>query len=73
MEKIKLAYNKVLKRYYKAVEWLDDPARTEGEIKEKHLVEFRKILGQLNRLIWEAENKGYTMTGTEIVCGFTEG
>jgi hypothetical protein len=71
MDKLKLTYNKVLKRYHKAVEWLDDPARTEGEIQEKHLVEFRKILGQLNRLIGEAENKGYTMTGREIIEGFS--
>lgn len=69
MENFKLTYNKVLKRYNNACVWLDDPARTEGEI-NKYIIEFRKILGQLNRLIEEAEKRGYKMTSQEIVGGF---
>ena len=72
MENINLTYNKVLKRYEKARAWLDDPARTEAE-KNKYIGEFQKILGQLNQLIREAEKLGYTMTGKEIIEGFTEG
>ncbi|WIF95155.1 hypothetical protein [Caminicella sporogenes] len=71
MKTLKTKYNKVLRRYYKAVKWMDDEARTEAEI-NKYYGEFQKILEQLNAIIRELIKNGYKPTCNEILEGFND-
>jgi hypothetical protein len=71
MKELKIKYNKVLRRYYRAVKWIDDPSRTEAEI-NKYYGEFLKILKQLNLLIGEIRRNGYKPTNKEILEGFDD-
>ena len=61
----KVEYNKLLQRYYKAIEWFDreDISQTE---KEKFLPSFQEILKGLNYLLGKIE----IQTKQEIMEGF---
>lgn len=65
----KAAYNKLLKRFDKAVKWFNDPATSEAD-KDKFEPEFLKIIDELAAMAEEFIRTGTPMTDTEITCGF---
>lgn len=52
MMPLKLSYNKMLDRFYKAEKFMEDQSRTEEEI-EKYLPLFKQIIWDLNSLLSE--------------------
>lgn len=67
---LKTEYNKVLERWDKATEYLENPIRTQNEI-DKWLPEYEKILKQRNCLIIEIwTESGIKPTIEEYEGGF---
>ena len=62
-------YNELLKKYHKAVKWLDNPKRTDEE-KEEHIQRFYDILRNLSNLLEEIKGKGIQLSSKQILEGF---
>ena len=60
-------YNKVLERQNKAEEWINT---NKPDMKAREYIGYKKILGQLNNMIREAELHGHKMSHEETVKGF---
>jgi hypothetical protein len=64
----KAEFNKLLKRFDKAVTWFDNPKVAEAE-KDKYEPEFKKIIHDLAVMVEEFRKQG-PMTREEILFGF---
>lgn len=64
-------YNLLLRRYHRAVKWLDDPVRTEEE-REKYIDNFREILQGLNFYLKKIKETGINLTSKQILEGFND-
>lgn len=62
-------YNELLKKYYKAAKWLDNPKRTKEE-KEEHIQRFYDILKNLSILLEEIKGEGIQPLSKQILEGF---
>lgn len=69
MEELKKEYNELLKRYFKAMTWFEDPVRTVAE-QNQHLGLFEQILKDITKVTLELKNHGVIIQDGQYLKGF---
>lgn len=69
MEELKKEYNELLKRYFKAVKWFEEPKRTIVE-QSQYLGLFKQILSDIRRVTLELKKHGVVIQDGQYLKGF---